>query len=65
MFTCEKQICADAVKNYQRSEELSGHAKNGAELAKAFENGDWKKYLECPPVWLQRTWARRTCASSS
>jgi hypothetical protein len=50
MFTCEKQICADAVKNYQRSEELSGHAKNGAELAKAFGNGDWKKHLECPPV---------------
>jgi TolB-like protein/Tfp pilus assembly protein PilF len=46
----EKQMCAEAAQSYKRSEELSGHTKNGAEIAKAFENagcrGMMKKYLE-------------------
>jgi serine/threonine protein kinase/tetratricopeptide (TPR) repeat protein len=46
----EKQMCAEAAKSYKRSEELSGHMKNGAELAKAFENAGcrdmMRKYLE-------------------
>jgi eukaryotic-like serine/threonine-protein kinase len=45
-----KQRCSEAAKSYKHSEELSGHAKNGAELAKAFEDagcsGMMKKYLE-------------------
>ncbi len=45
-----KQMCSEAAKNYKRSEELSGHAQNGAEIAKAFADagcrGMMNKYLE-------------------
>ncbi len=34
----QKEMCSEAAQSYKRSEELSGHTQNGAELVKAFEN---------------------------
>jgi TolB-like protein/tRNA A-37 threonylcarbamoyl transferase component Bud32 len=46
----QKQMCAEAAQSYKRSEELSGHAKNGAEIAQGFAKGGcrgmMKKILE-------------------
>ena len=46
----QKQMCAEAAQSYKRSEELSGHAKNGAEITQGFAHGGcrgmMKKVLE-------------------
>jgi len=45
-----KQMCAEAAQSYKRSEELAGHAKNGAEISTGFADGGcrgmMKKVLE-------------------